>query len=88
MEEDKKKQVLGNGLATESESPVVAKVQIRSCKPLRFWISFGTGDPEDVGQRYISPTQPANSENGSGVKKLGALVDYNDSDSDEGKLSC
>jgi len=51
MEEDKKKQVLGNGLATESESPVVAK--------------------------------PANSENGSGVKKLGALVDYNDSDSDE-----
>ena len=27
MEEDKKKQVLGNGLATESESPVVAKVQ-------------------------------------------------------------
>jgi len=25
----------------------------------------------------------ANSENGSGVKKLGALVDYNDSDSDE-----
>ena len=51
MEEDKKKQVLGNGLATESESPVVAKVQIRSCKPLRFWISFGTGDPEDVGQR-------------------------------------
>ena len=32
--------------------------------------------------------QPASSENGSGVKKLGALVDYNDSDSDEGKLSC
>jgi len=51
MEEDKKKQVLGNGLPTETESPVVAK--------------------------------PASSENGSGVKKLGALVDYNDSDSDE-----
>ena len=32
------------------------------------------------------PTQPASSENGSGVKKLGALVDYNDSDSDEGKF--
>ena len=35
----------------------------------------------------IFPSQAANSENGSGVKKLGALVDYNDSDSDEGKLS-
>ena len=34
----------------------------------------------------IVPSQAANSENGSGVKKLGALVDYNDSDSDEGKL--
>ena len=30
MEEDKKKQVLGNGLATESESPVVAKVQSKA----------------------------------------------------------
>ena len=27
MEEDKKKQVLGNGLPTETESPVVAKVK-------------------------------------------------------------
>ena len=45
MEEDKKKQVLGNGLATESESPVVAKVQIPNL------ILIGTGDPEDVGQR-------------------------------------
>ena len=35
----------------------------------------------------IFPTQPANSKNGRGVKKLGALVDYNDSNSDEGKLS-
>ena len=35
----------------------------------------------------IFPSQAANSENGSGVKKLGALVDYNDSDSDEGELS-
>ena len=32
MEEDKKKQVIGNGLATESESPVVAKVQILNYK--------------------------------------------------------
>ena len=44
----------------------------------------GSGDPEDVNVFLI---QPATSENGSGVKKLGALVDYNDSDSDEGKLS-
>ena len=34
-------------------------------------------------KRFAS--QPASSENGSGVKKLGALVDYNDSDSDEGE---
>ena len=34
----------------------------------------------------IFPSQAANSENGSGVKKLGALVDYNDSDSDEGEF--
>ena len=32
MEEDKKKQVLGNGLATESDSPVVAKVSKRNCR--------------------------------------------------------
>merc|ERR1719350_2398949 len=51
MEEDKKKEVLGNGLASESEPTAVVK--------------------------------PASSENGSAVKKLGALVDYNDSDSDE-----
>merc|ERR1712004_222461 len=50
MEEDKKKEVLGNGLASESEPTAVV---------------------------------PASSENGSAVKKLGALVDYNDSDSDE-----
>ena len=50
MEEDKKKQVLGNGLATESESPVVAKVQILNYKPLRFFIIIGTGDPEDVAR--------------------------------------
>jgi hypothetical protein len=34
MEEDKKKQVLGNGLATESESPVVAKVEDKTSKEL------------------------------------------------------
>jgi len=54
MEEDKKKQVLGNGITAESES---------ECKVV-------------------------SSENGSAAKKstgsaLGALVDYNDSDSDE-----
>ena len=47
----------------------------------------GTGDSTKFGDKYMFPTQPASSENGSGVKKLGALVDYNDSDSDEGKLS-
>jgi len=54
MEEDKKKQVLGNGITAEAES---------ECKVV-------------------------SSENGSATKKstgsaLGALVDYNDSDSDE-----
>lgn len=56
MEEDKKKQVLGNGLASDSTSSPVSKV--------------------------------ISAENGSSTKKaagtaLGALVDYNDSDSDE-----
>ena len=59
----------------------------RTANNLVLLLFIGTGDPDYVGQIYSFPTQPANSENGSGVKKLGALVDYNDSDSDEGKLT-
>jgi hypothetical protein len=49
----------------------------------------GSGLPDPAAE-LAADAKPKGAENGAatapGVKKLGALVDYNDSDSDEGKL--
>ena len=92
MEEDKKKEVLGNGLATESEPTAVVKVLCNfECSGVKIKLSCISNGSRAIDWRFKLLTlnfvfhQPASSENGSAVKKLGALVDYNDSDSDEGK---
>ena len=92
MEEDKKKEVLGNGLATESEPTAVVKVFCNfECSGVKIKLSCIPNGSRAIDWRFkllilnFVFHQPASSENGSAVKKLGALVDYNDSDSDEGK---
>jgi len=65
----------------KAEAPSLGKV-MEEDKKKQVTIGNGTMALSSDPTSSLTP-KPATTENGSGVKKLGGLVDYNDSDSDE-----